>query len=324
MKIAFPTVLGLTCWSLASGVVLEDFDDPYKGQTTYGWKLPAQAKASYWYGYDDWNHGKAGLGTLMIPDVVHDDTSFAKAVESDCGERKACLHVRFIGGTGYAYPFAGVGFNFLTEGADVDLSSMDSITFRAKGKGSFRFKLMTKHITDDFDRKNYWADMGKTFRLTDAWRAYRLSVDDIQPQAGAPLADTATWQECMDRTRKIHLTTPETFKAKDTVDLWIDDLVMHGVTPAVFGGTWQEDAPSRTRHRGPSREAGLWRTSQGLCWNVRMVSGLELVGLDGRCLRSLDPRDGALSVRDLPKGVWVLRVRTRQGGEIRSDLLAVP
>lgn len=307
----------------ASKVVLDDFNDPHKGQTLHGWRLGTSAKAGFWYGYNDWNHGKTGLGTGMIPDVVHDDTGFGRAVADDCGEGSPCLHVMFIGGTGYAYPFSGVGFNFLREGGDVNLLNMDSITFRARGKGSFRFKLMTKHITDDFDRKNYWADMGRTFKLAATWRRYVMSTEDILPQDGAPLADTATWEECADHTRKIHLTTPETFKAKDTIDLWIDDIVMHGVTSSVFGGTWDEDSAST---RGAVRaRRGSWITKSGsrLEWNPGLVRRLDVRDAEGNAVVSRDGGAGSIALAELPRGALFVRLFLASGGVRRMGFVNI-
>lgn len=323
MKPVSLVLFACACAFASTGVVLDDFNDSYKGQTLFGWRLGSAAKAGYWYGYDDWNHGKAGLGTTMIPDVVHSDTNFQRTVADDCGEGSPCLHVQFIGGTGYAYPFAGVGFNFLTEGKDVDLTTMDSITFRAKGKGSFRFKLMTKHITDDFDRKNYWADMGRTFRLTPSWRAYRLAVADILPQDGAPLADTATWQECMDHTRKIHLATSETFKARDTLDLWLDDLVMHGVTPTVFGGSWKEDSVASVAGSRDHLSEYVKIANSSLLWDPRQVESIEILSQDGRSVRTIGGTAGAFLLRNLPGGVWIVRAGLATGRQ-RSGVLANP
>lgn len=300
-----------------AGVVIDNFNDASKGQTSQGWHLGAAAKAGYWYGYNDWNHGKAGLGTTMVPDVVNGDSGFAPAIPDDCGDGSPCLHVRFIGGTGYANPFSGVGFNFLTEGKDVDLSSMDSITFRAKGKGSFRFKLMTKHITDDFDRKNYWADMGVTFRLTATWRKYTIAVDDILPQAGAPLADTATWQDCMDHVRKIHLTTAETFKGHDTLDFWIDDIAMHGVSPAVFGGSWNEDSTVVVARPAFSGRSRFVRSGNRLEWDPGQVRRLDLVDSKGRRAFLPDGHEGSTSMANLPEGAWVVRL-VLESGEIEQ------
>ncbi|HOX52550.1 MAG TPA: hypothetical protein PKY05_13765 [Fibrobacteria bacterium] len=300
--------------AFASSVVIDDFNDPYKGQTLQGWRLGAAAKAGYWYGYNDWNHGKAGLGTTMIPDVVNSDTGFSQAVVEDCGEGSPCLHVKFIGGTGYAYPFSGVGFNFLREGTDVDLSSMDSITFRAKGKGAFRFKLMTKHITDDFDRKNYWADMGRTFNLTPAWRNYRMAVDGILPQDGAPLADTATWEECADHTRKIHLATAEAFKARDTLDLWIDDIVMHGVTPVVFGGDWTEGPSAVVGNRMGTRRGFFERSGDWLKWNPQAVRSVEFIDLRGAGVIRANPVGGAQRLSGIPRGALVAKAVLADGG----------
>ena len=304
-------------------VVLDDFNDPFKGQTTQGWKLGAAAKAGYWYGYNDWNHGRAGLGTIMLPDVVNLDTNFVQAVADDCGEGSPCLHFKAIGGTGYAYPFSGVGFNFLSEGKDVDLSTMDSITFRAKGKGSFRFKLMTKHITDDFDRKNYWADMGSTFTLKPAWQRFTIAVDDILPQDGAPLADTATWQECMDHVRKIHLTTSPAFKARDTLDLWIDDIVMHGVSSAVFGGTWKEDSSSGVMGSPRPGTESVAVSGSRLVWDSRMVRRLEAFDAKGNIVFSCDGRDGSIALSTLPRGVLTVRASLKTGGTSPSRVFNI-
>lgn len=308
----------------SNSVVLDDFEDPYKGQTTLGWRLGSGAKAGYWYGYDDWNHGKEGLGTIMVPDVVHSDTGFLRAVEDDCGEGSACLHVRFLGGTGYAYPFAGVGFNFLGEGDDVDLSTMDSITFRAKGKGSFRFKLMTRHITDDFDRKNYWADMGTTYRLSATWKNFTMKVSDIRPQDGAPLADTATWQECMDHTRKIHLATSPTFKARDTLDLWIDDLVMHGVVPAVFGGSWIEGPSTGVGKPPVPRETLVSLRGSRLEWDPFVVKSLRVSDVRGSVVVPTEVRRGWIGSADLPRGSLLVRAVLGSGETTVTRFVNLP
>jgi len=308
-------ILALLCtlnsFALAD-VMIENFDDAYKGQTTMGWNLGATAKAGYWYGYDDWNHGKAGLGTIGTPDVVHTDTNFLAAIPADCGDGSPCLHVKYVGGAGYAYPFSGVGFNFLSEGKDVDLSTMTSISFRAKGKGSFRFKLLTKHITDDFDSKNYWADMGKTFKLTSAWKTYTIDTADILPQDGAPLADTVTWEQCMDHVRKIHLATSPAFKAHDTLDLWIDDIAMQGVTPAVFGGTWTE-LPSGISGRNPSSPFPVRHVDDHLVWNRTDLAEIALVGARGDIAIRCDGARQSLPLTNLSNGAWIVRITTRSG-----------
>lgn len=302
----------------AANVVLDDFNDPYKGQTLHGWRLGAPAKAGFWYGYNDWNHGRTGLGTVMIPDVIHNDTGFTQAVADDCGQGSPCLHVKFIGGTGYAYPFSGVGFNFLQEGTDVDLTTMDSITFRAKGSGSFRFKLMTKRITDDLDRKNYWADMGTTFDLPADWENFRIGIKNIKPQEGAPLAAKLTWQDCRDQTRKIHITTSPSFMAKDTLDLWIDDLVMHGVTPAVFGGSWNEDSSSGIGAARSARAPSIARSGSRLEWDSRQVVRLDILDATGTVVRGIDGAAGGVRWTDLPQGTLFVRAQLVSGAVATS------
>lgn len=297
----------------AAKVVLDDFNDPYKGQTLQGWHLGAAAKAGFWYGYNDWNHGKAGLGTAMIPDVVNEDTGFDTAIADDCGEGSPCLHVKFIGGTGYAYPFSGIGFNFLQEGTDIDLTTMDSITFRAKGSGSFRFKLMTKRITDDLDRKNYWADMGTTFELSEEWETYRVGLKNIKPQEGAPLAAKLTWQDCRDQTRKIHITTSPSFMAQDILDLWIDDIVMHGVTPAVFGGTWNEDSTSGVGSARSTQSPAIARSGSRLTWNPDLVRRIDFLDIRGRLVGSRSGEDGSIPLEALPAGTLLAKASLADG-----------
>lgn len=318
-----PILLAAASLANTANVVLDNFNDPYKGQTLHGWRLGAPAKAGFWYGYNDWNHGRTGLGTVMIPDVIHNDTGFTQAVADDCDQGSPCLHVKFIGGTGYAYPFSGVGFNFLQEGTDVDLTTMDSITFRAKGSGSFRFKLMTKRITDDLDRKNYWADMGTTFDLSADWTNYRIGIKNIKPQEGAPLAAKLTWQDCRDQTRKIHITTSPSFMAKDTLDLWLDDLVMHGVTPAVFGGSWNEDSTSGIGAGRSARAPVITRSGSRLVWDSRHVRRLDFVDARGNIVFSCDGGDGSKSLTELPRGALFVRAIFASGAVDKSKFVNI-
>jgi hypothetical protein len=318
--------LVMFCCALAQAdVVIEDFNDTAKGQTTLGKKLGPAAKASFWYGYNDENHGAAGLGTNIIPDIVNDDKGFRKAIVDNCGNGSPCLHIKFIGGTGYAYPFSAVGFNFLTEGTDIDLSTMTSISFKIKGKGLFRFKLPTKHITDDFDKSNYWADMGTTINLPSTWQSYNMTTSRIAPQSGAPLADTVSWEECMNHTRKIVLATSPTFKAHDTVDLWIDDIVMHGVTPKTFGGSWNEDsAAAISRHSVPTLPARIEQSHDRVRWTGERLVRFELLSHSGQILQPADPVEETLSLLGLQPGTYLVRATTVTGRTIAQRIAWLP
>lgn len=224
-----------TSSAAASGdfVTIEDFNDAATSQTTLGAALGLARHAGYWYGYIDTDHGGT---TTMTPDVINDDTQLAKAV-TDCGSGDQCLHITFDLGDGYAYPFAGVGFNLLDAGESVDLSSMTKFTFRAKGTGTLRFKFMTSKVTDGYPKGSNWGDMGVDIKLTSEWKTYVIEPKDILPQAySAQATDKLTWNDCKDKVQKIHLATGTAMTAGQKLDLYIDDMVMEGVTLKTFGG----------------------------------------------------------------------------------------
>jgi hypothetical protein len=220
-------------------VVIDDFNDLYASQTTVGNRLGLLAHSGYYYGFTD---STDGGNSKMVPDVVLDKT-FGTAVVALGRDQSNCIHIVSTLGSGFANPYTAFGFNIKNEGEYVDLTAMTSLTLWAKGSGTVRVKFQTYKVTSGFPAGKNWGDMGTDLLLTADWKKYTITPATIVPQPYSPQADAkVTWDSCKTKVGKIIFQTGPNMKAAGVLDLSLDDIIMQGVTPATFGGTWDESA----------------------------------------------------------------------------------
>lgn len=216
-------------------VLIEDFNDIYTGQTTLGQSLGTVAHSGYWYGFTDVKDG--GTSTIT-PNVVSADSQFALAVVAGGPDGSKCLHVTMNLTTKIGYPYAAIGFQINTTSLPwIDLTAMTSFTFKAKGSGTMRIKFLTDKVTNGYAAGSNWGDMGAEVTLTSAWQKFTITVADIKPQPYSPQeTDNLTWTACKDKVGKIHFQTAPSM-VSGSMELYIDSLVMTGVSAQAFGGT---------------------------------------------------------------------------------------
>jgi hypothetical protein len=213
-------------------VLIEDFNDTYTGQTTLGQSIGTAAHSGYWYGYGD------GSSTIT-PNVIAVDSQFAQAVVAQGPDASKCLHVTMNLSTTASNPYAAVGFQINTTTLTwIDLTAMTGMTFKAKGSGTVRVKLMTDKVTNGYAAGSNWGDMGAEVVLTASWQKFTITPADIKPQQYSPQAtDNLTWDACKAKVNKMHFQTSPTMTAGAILDFFMDSLVMQGVTVQTFGGT---------------------------------------------------------------------------------------
>lgn len=227
-------------------VTIENFDDAAASQTTLGIACGVAAHTGFWYGYTDTTEKPKAGTTRISPDVCSgsaNDRQFISAVVPGGTNATKCLHVAFKNaGTGYPYPFAAVGFhiNVTAPGssyATINLSTMTSVTFMAKGSGNMRLHFVTDKILN-YPPGQTWGEMGADFPLSPTWTKVTITTADILPQPGSPQAkDALKWAQCSDKVLQLHFQTAPSFSLGDTVDFWMDDLAMQGVSSSAFGAT---------------------------------------------------------------------------------------
>ncbi len=178
-----------------------------------------------WYGWDD---AKNGGSSVLIPPYAP-DSSFAKYIVPYEGMGKV-VHVQFAFGNKLEYPYAGIGCKSESnQNSFINLSKMTAISFYIKGKGNIRVALTSKKVYD-YPDDNDWGHMQKTITLTPQWQQVTIPVNELTPPVGSQqLIDGLTWQDVRESIRAIHFESAVSPFAGDTVDLWLDNIYLHGI-----------------------------------------------------------------------------------------------
>jgi hypothetical protein len=250
-------ITAITCisFSTVAQVVVDDFNDIYPSQTTLGWNCGVGAHTGYWFGFNENGSGENKPGaSIMTPNFINNEFKAAHVKQGPDGSN--CIHISYALSATLTSPFAAIGFNIYTnQKPSIDLSSMTSLTFMAKGTGSIRIKFTSLKVKGYGDGNN-WGEMGTDVKLNADWTKHTITTDKIVPQLYSPQAtEKLTWDQCKAGILAIHIQTAPTSKGGDAIDLSIDDIIMNGVTPQTFGGDWSEVqhfTPIQTNHQGLS------------------------------------------------------------------------
>lgn len=192
----------------ADSVLIEDFEDGnasnrFHGITGGGW----------WYNYSD------------STSSVSPEKAVNSVVRNDSGWNASfSYHATFSVTSGSSGAFALCGFDIgvsplLNTSVGYDLSSVDTISFYAKGSGHIKIQFYGSHALST-DTTGEWI---YEFDLSSEWT--RVVVT---PQ-GVP-----DWENI-----KNSITTI-TFMSTANADIWLDEIVFHGISPAdLFPGALQ-------------------------------------------------------------------------------------
>jgi len=120
---------------------------------------------------------------------------------------------------------AGIGVNFVTQGAFYDASKYAGVSFRAKAGPKASRQIRFKIADVDTHPKGKvctqcWNHFGMDLTLTGDWREYPILFSEVQqePGWGAPRPDSVTPSKL--------IALDWTIGPDRSYDLWIDDLVL--------------------------------------------------------------------------------------------------
>jgi hypothetical protein len=179
-----------------------------------------------WYGWDDAQNG--GL-SVLIPNYGP-DSSFTKYIVPYEGMGKV-VHIQFAYGNTIGGPRAGIGCksHLLNKKYYINLSKMTALSFYIRGKGSISVGLTSKKVYD-YPAGNNWGHMQKTITLPSQWQHVTIPVSELVPPSGTQQQiDGLTWQDVRDSIKAIHFSSALSATAGDTIDLWLDNIYLHGV-----------------------------------------------------------------------------------------------
>jgi hypothetical protein len=179
-----------------------------------------------WYGWDD---GQSGGSSVLIPHYGP-DSSFTKYIVPYDGMGKV-VHIQFVYGNKLDFPYAGIGCKSKLDNQKyyINLSKMTAVSFYIKGKGAIRVAFTSKKIYD-YPAGNNWGHMQKTITLPSQWQHVTIPVSELVPPNGSQQQnDGLTWQNVSDSIKAIHFESAPAPSAGDTVDLWLDNIYLHGI-----------------------------------------------------------------------------------------------
>lgn len=194
-------------------ILYEDFDDG-DARTSLGTLIGS----GWWFAITDRDLG--GRSEVAPPSAL---TDIRTAIGPDDAWKGNSLSIRFLVDQTMPVYYAIVGTVIAHDSDWLDLSTLDSITFMAKGSGTVRVDFATRaNLEPTPDSLGYF---GSDVVLASSWTRVAVRKQDIAAQPGSrPALQGIDWAEASRQTRNI------SFSVKDTAAIQIDDIVLHGPT----------------------------------------------------------------------------------------------
>lgn len=197
-----------------SQVLLDDFDDG-DARTALGTAIGS----GWWFVVDDASEG--GASAVLPAEAIGDVRQAFATTDAWSG---TSLSLRFLISQQQPVFYGLVGAVVADETHWLDFSKLDSITFMAKGSGSVRLVLATRHdLQPTLDSVGYF---GFDFELPASWSRVTVRASDILAAAGSRADQQGiAWSTASREIRNVG------FSVQDTATIQIDDIVLHG--PAI-------------------------------------------------------------------------------------------
>ena len=227
-------------------VVMDDFEDslPRLPASARKWResqgLPLTRGGANWYVFsNDSSDIRSGDGTRILPyqEVDAGAAPNFQLLSGPWGIQGQGLHakVHLLGGT---YPFAGFGAGILGgwDSTFTDMTKVSAIQFKAKGRGQWMLEVVSDSI--QADTVENWGHMTYTFRPGADWGNYLIPAEALAPKAYSRQAkQNLAWEDVRKKIIAINFTSGQGYgpKVDTTLELWVDDIRLIGVTDGDLG-----------------------------------------------------------------------------------------
>lgn len=207
-----------------AAVLLDDFNDG-DNESIVGW-LTGHGT---WYAYTD--STKAG-NSQLLPTTAVDD--MGTAMTTDGAYEGQSLHATFIMGDAISAPYGSIACQLRENPMEyANLKDLRRMSFRVKGKGTIRINFVS-HAVDAYEPVLIRGDFGVTLLLQNEWQEVSISLDSLLPEPESPaLYDSLRWGDVSDSIRSIVFGSWSNTPG-DTVELYLDDIILHGLDPTLF------------------------------------------------------------------------------------------
>lgn len=194
-----------------SVLVIDDFEGDF--QLYYPSKL-GLITGGNWYVYDDSQEADSNTSFINIG-----------TFEQDAFRGKS-LSARAVLGNGAEYPFTGLGVNVLSRGLNCDFSTVDSVSFWARGNCTVYFSVETEAV----DSINWSPHFGRQIVLTDTWTEFTVQMESITVPPDCEVAKRGiVWDDVKHAVKRIEFDLPYgTNTLGDTLRFELDDIYIYG------------------------------------------------------------------------------------------------
>jgi hypothetical protein len=228
-------------------VTWEDFEDSlvHMPASARLWRerkgLSLETGGANWYAFNsDSSAIQSGDGTRIRP-YQEIDSGAARNFQllvGPWGSQGQGLHakMRLLGGN---YPFGGFGAGILGgwDSTFVDLTKLTAIQFRVRGKGEWILQVVSDSVQSDTVEN--WGHLSWAFRPKPEWETVLIPAASLAPKPYSKQAtkDKLTWEDVRRKIIAIDFVNGQSYqmKADTTLELWIDDVRLIGVTEADLG-----------------------------------------------------------------------------------------
>jgi hypothetical protein len=206
-------------------LLLDNFDDGDARSEIFG-----LVPLGIWFAYAD----SVGAGRTKV-EPVGLCSNFLLGLTQNGGYRGTSFHATFTLGTEPIAQFSGLGLEF-KEKADTsffDFSKLESISLAVKGRGSIRVNIWTERATKPYPKEMEWGQLGTVIQCPSEWQ--RITVypaDFTTPEGTSQRADRLTWNDGKKRVDHVEIRTWG--QPGNTVEFWVDEIVMTGIAKDVF------------------------------------------------------------------------------------------
>ncbi|MFP4164781.1 MAG: hypothetical protein ACLFQB_14330 [Chitinispirillaceae bacterium] len=192
-------------------ILVDDFDGDF--QLYHPSKL-GLITGGNWYVYDDSKEADSNTSFISV------ETSGQDAFEEKSLSAEAVL------GDAAKYPFTGLGVNVLSQGQNCDFSTVNSISFWARGNCTVYFSVETEIV----DQINWSPHFGMQIELTDTWTEYTVQMDNIAvPPSSEAAKQGLGWDDVKHTVKRIEFDLPYGENTLgDTLRFELDDIYMNG------------------------------------------------------------------------------------------------
>jgi hypothetical protein len=191
---------------------IDDFED---GDSI---SIPGLITGAHWYNY------------------VDVESSMHKTIAYDAVNQNYYLDADIILRTNQVGSFAGTGVYLDKNHGEWNLSTVKSISFQAKGSGTFRISMESAAIDDLAPDSIYsWPHFGALFTLDSTWKSFTIPVDSLKLIQNTPIYNSGiTWAEAVKRIVRIEFEVSPMYSSLGACRLMIDNVKLDGISDTEF------------------------------------------------------------------------------------------